>query len=52
VAVARRSSKSSQSTMSGTITAPPPTPNSPLKTPPAVPTTASFSDRRRHGAPY
>ena len=47
VPVASRSPRANHSTSRGTITVPPPTPNSPLKTPAAVPTIASFSVRAR-----
>src|SRR5439155_22976650 len=46
VAVAARSSYGSQNISSGTITAPPPTPNSPLNRPARVPIAISFSARR------
>src|SRR3954453_8716201 len=46
VAVATRSSKPSQSTSSGTITVPPPTPKSPENRPARVPITPSWSVRR------
>src|SRR5947209_8778176 len=45
VPVAARSPYPSHSTRKGTITIPPPTPNSPLNNPAAVPVTASFSVR-------
>src|SRR3954464_12079254 len=46
VALATRSPKPSQSTSSGTITAPPPTPSSPENRPARVPITPSWSVRR------
>src|SRR3954464_738862 len=46
VALATRSPKPSQSTSSGTITVPPPTPSSPENKPARVPITPSWSVRR------
>src|SRR3954468_1486427 len=47
VPVASRSPKASQKMRSGTMTVPPPTPNRPLKKPPRVPITSSFTKRSR-----
>src|SRR5215211_1365809 len=47
VPVASRSPYASQKIRSGTMIVPPPTPNSPLKTPPAVPIARSFRNRSR-----
>ena len=47
VPVASRSPKASQKISSGTMTVPPPTPNRPLKKPPRVPITSSFTKRSR-----
>src|SRR6185436_11325498 len=47
VPVASRVPKPSQRTRSGTITDPPPTPKSPLNTPPAVPIAPRVSQRPR-----
>src|SRR3954447_5502545 len=47
VPVASRSAYASQKIRSGTMTVPPPTPNRPLKKPPTVPITSSFSKRSR-----
>src|SRR5215211_7098301 len=48
VPVASRSPYASQKIRSGTMIVPPPTPNSPLKTPPAVPIARSFRNRPRN----
>src|SRR5215208_2118007 len=47
VPVASRSPYASQKMRSGTMIVPPPTPNRPLKTPPAVPIAKSFRNRSR-----